>query len=314
MDIVRGLDNLGPDHKGRVVAIGNFDGLHLGHQKIIKRTVEEARDIGAKTLALTFDPHPMQVLAPERGVKLIMSPAHRARLMHEMGIDTVLFIPFSREFARTEPEDFIRNVLVDSLGAKGVVVGHGYTFGRAKRGDTEMLRRKGEKYGFKLRVVRHALMHDKPASSSRIRLMLSRGKVAKAATLLGRPYFVEGTVVAGAGRGGPMLCAPTANITPPSNELLPRDGVYATCAHVEGKPYPAAANIGTNPTFHGSALMLEVFLLDYPGDELRGKTLKVEFIERVRDEMEFPSAEALKAQIAKDVKDIRAILANPLSI
>lgn len=305
-NVIRGLESIGEQHRGVVVTIGNFDGVHLGHQKIISAVLDKARSLKAASMAITFDPHPVKVLSPERGLNLLTPPDEKARLLRHYGVDYVLFINFSREFSNMKADDFISSVLVAKLGVKSVIVGHGYAFGKAKQGTTELLRKRGGKYGFSVHVVRNAKMLDKDVSSSRIRLILSRGKVAKAAMLLGRPYAIAGTVIKGAGRGASVLHTPTANITTP-NEMIPLEGVYAVRVMVDGALYDGAANIGKNPTFGINEQSYEVHIFDYSGD-LRGKCLRMEFIERLRDEITFPSAEALKAQIDIDIARAKAVL------
>jgi len=306
-----GIDSIGSSHKGVVLTIGNFDGVHIGHQKIVSRVLEKSAELGgAKTMAITFEPHPMKVLFPDRQLRLITTAEEKARLLHSYGIDTVLFIPFSREFASISADDFINNVLVDALAAKAVVVGHGYAFGKGKKGTTDLLRRRGAKLGFAVSVVRNVTAIKKVVSSSRIRQVIANGNVAKAITLLGRPFAIHGTVITGQGIGAKVLDTPTANITTPV-EVVPKEGVYAVRVNVGGMHMDAVANIGTNPTFTGTggAMSYEVHLLDFKGN-LRGDFLEVQFIERLRDEITFPNAEELKAQIDLDIKQTREILAR----
>ncbi|MEJ2182753.1 MAG: bifunctional riboflavin kinase/FAD synthetase [Nitrospirota bacterium] len=310
MEVLHGLDAVRDGHRGAVLTIGNFDGVHVGHQKIVRAVMEEARRLqGAPTMAITFEPHPVRVLAPERGLKLLTTAEDKARLLGHYGIGHVLFIDFSREFSKLLPDDFIRDVLVQNLRARTVIVGHGYAFGKGKSGTTGLLRRRGRKYGFGVKVVRNVTRYGKVVSSSRIRIVLTNGNVKKAAELLGRPYAIEGTVVPGAGRGARLLGTPTANLATQS-ELIPRDGVYAVRAAVGGRPYDGVANIGTNPTFDQEALSLEVHLFGYRGGGLRGRRVRVGFIERIREERRFGSAEELKEEIQKDVERARDILSR----
>lgn len=312
MEILRGLGEVTEKHRGAALTIGNFDGVHVGHQKIIRNVAAMAAERGVPSLAITFDPHPLSVLKPERCPRLLTPLEEKARLLLSYGIDMVLFVDFSREFANLRPDEFIKDVLVDRLGAKAVVVGHKYAFGKGKRGSTELLRRRGRKYGFKVKVVRNAKMFGKTVSSSRIRTIVSNGKVAKAARLLGRPYAVEGKVVKGAGRGARLLDAPTANIATRC-EVIPKDGVYAVRAALDdrsfGRIYDGVANIGMNPTFHGAERTLEVHIFGYRGD-LGGKTVRVGFIERLREERAYPSADALREQIARDMENAKEVLAR----
>lgn len=309
--ILYGIDAIGAGHKGVVLTIGNFDGVHIGHQKILSRVTEKARELGgAETMAITFEPHPMKVLAPDRQLRLITTAEEKARLLHSYGMDTVLFIPFTREFASISADEFINQVLVDALAARAVIVGHGYAFGKGKKGTTDLLRRRGARRGFAVSVVRNVTAIKKVVSSSRIRQVIANGNVAKAITLLGRPFAIHGTVITGQGIGAKVLDTPTANITTPV-EVVPKEGVYAVRVNVGGMHLDGVSNIGTNPTFTGTggAMSYEVHLLDFKGN-LRGDMLEVQFIERLRDEITFPNAEALKAQIDLDIARTREILAR----
>jgi riboflavin kinase/FMN adenylyltransferase len=304
--VINGLDRIRLEHRGAVVTIGNFDGMHLGHQKIIESVSTLARPHRSKTLAITFSPHPMKVLVPERGVKTLTSAEEKARLMGHYGLDSVLVVNFTRQFAKNPADAFIEEVLVRKLGAKAVVVGHSYAFGKGKQGTTALLRKRGEKYGFKVRVVRNATLSGDVVSSSRIRSLISWGRVCDAASYLGRPYAINGTVIKGAGRGARMLDTPTANIATEC-EAMPRGGVYAVRVKIDGRYLYGAANIGTNPTFKGSAMSYEVHIFDFEKDVL-GKKIKVFFIERIREERAFPGIDALHTQILQDIAAAREIL------
>jgi riboflavin kinase/FMN adenylyltransferase len=306
VDVLNGIGEIRPRHRGAVVTIGNFDGVHLGHQKIIGTVLGEAAGLGARSMAITFRPHPMKVLRPEQDVRVLTPPEEKARLMKAYGIDSVLFIPFDRAFAGTEADDFINEVLVGKLAVRMVVVGHGYAFGRGKKGTTELLRRRGRKFGFGVRVVRNAARGGNVVSSSLIRSLLGRGRVREAARYLGRPYMIEGTVEKGAGRGARLLDTPTANISTP-NELVPKKGVYAVRAAVGARTFDGVASIGTNPTFPGAGQSYEVHLFGFSGD-LRGEGLRVYFVDRLRDEARFPDAEALHDQIRADISRAKEIL------
>ena len=308
MDILSSLDAVTQKQRGAAVTIGNYDGVHLGHQKILANLKEEAVALDVPSLAITFDPHPVKVFAPERELKLLTPPEAKARLMERYGIDALVFLPFTREFARMSADVFIEEILVRRLGARAVVVGNGYVFGRGKEGTTGLLRRRGKKHGFEVRVVRQAVVEGKPVSSTRIRHLISTGNVAKAARLLGRPYSMRGKVITGAGRGTPILKIPTANISTPY-EAVPRDGVYAVRVMVDTDRYDGAASIGSNPTFKDAKRSYEVHIFDYEGD-LWGRELKIIFMERLRDQMAFKSVEELKAQIADDIARCRDILGS----
>jgi riboflavin kinase/FMN adenylyltransferase len=309
MDVLRGLDKVSDIHRGSVVTIGNFDGMHLGHQKIISCLKDASlENKNAPTLAITFDPHPVKLFAPERDLKLLTPPEAKARLMERYGLDAVLFMEFTREFARLTADEFIEDILISRLHARVVVVGNGYVFGRGKEGTTDLLRRRGKKHGFDVRVVRQAVVEGKPVSSTRIRHLINTGNVAKAARLLGRPYSMRGNVITGAGRGTPILKIPTANMSTPY-EAVPKDGVYAVRVMIGTDRYDGAASIGMNPTFKDATRSYEVHIFDYEGD-LRGKELKIIFIERLRGQKAFKSVDDLKAQIAEDIALCRNLLGS----
>jgi riboflavin kinase/FMN adenylyltransferase len=306
MEVLEGLEAVRKRHQGAVITIGNFDGVHLGHQKIISEVVQRAHTSHTKSLAITFEPHPIKILVPEREPRILTPPGKKTRLLVRYGIDCVLVINFTREFAKLPPDDFIENVLINRLRARDVIVGHNYAFGKGKRGTTELLRRRGKKLGFDVKVVRNAKLGGEVVSSSRIRSLLGWGRVCEASTFLGRPYSIEGTVIKGAGRGASLLETPTANIATP-NEVVPKAGVYAVRVALGNKQLDGVANIGKNPTFHGTRMSYEVHILDFKGNVL-GKELKVFFIDRIREERTFDSAHALKKQIEKDIAHAREIL------
>ncbi len=297
--VLRGIESLRERYNGVVLTIGNFDGVHLGHQKIFRKVLERSKALKGTSVAITFDPHPMKVVAPERGVRVLTSFTEKARLMELFGIEVILCINFSREFAGMRPDDFISDVIVDRLGSKEVIVGHNYTFGKGKKGTTQLLRRRGGRLGFTLSVVRNARLFGDVVSSSRIRSLVSRGRVCEASWLLGRPYLIEGTVIKGAGRGGSLLNVPTANIRTP-NELVPREGVYAVKVGLEGQLLDGVANIGKNPTFGENQMSYEVHIFDF-SEAILGEDMRVYFIDRIRDEKTFPDVKSLHDGILKDI-------------
>jgi riboflavin kinase/FMN adenylyltransferase len=306
MLIIRGLDAYQEKFRNVVLTIGNFDGVHIGHQKIFRKVVERARALRGTAMAVTFEPHPLKVIAPERGVRIMTPFPEKARLMQSYGIGVIVCIPFTREFANTTPDDFIRKVIVDTIGAREVIVGHSYAFGKGKKGSTGLLRRKSRRCGFTFRVIRYAKLHGEVVSSSRIRSLLSRGRVCEASWLLGRPYMIEGTVIPGAGRGGKILNIPTANIRT-SRELIPREGVYVVKVGRGRELLNGAANIGRNPTFGENQMSFEVHLFDF-SDDIVGEEIKVYFIDRIRDERKFPDSSSLHDQILRDIEHSREIL------
>jgi len=306
MEIIRGLEDLKESYPNTVITIGNFDGLHLGHQKIIQTVLQESEDINGTSMVVTFDPHPMKILAPEREIKLLTTPKERERLIRTMGIHVLLCITFNEEFSQLMPDDFIDDILVKKINAKKVIVGQNYAFGKARKGTTELLRRRGRKYGFNVKVVRHAKFNGEVVSSSKIRSFLSKGQVFEASTFLGRAYTIEGNVIKGAGRGEKLLHIPTANITTP-NELVPKEGVYAVKIGMKNDFFDGVANIGKKPTFGDAVTSYEVHIFNYTGN-LLGEHLRIHFIDWIRDQRSFPDALSLEKQIRNDIEHAREIL------
>jgi riboflavin kinase / FMN adenylyltransferase len=291
------------------VTVGNFDGVHRGHQSLVAEAVAEARARGGTAVALTFDPHPSRVLSPDRAPGSLMTLDQKAEALALLGIDRLAVLPFTFELSRQSAGDFARAVLRDAVGARVVVVGEGFRFGRGREGDLALLSRLGESLGFAVRGTRPVIHEGAPISSTRIREALARGAVAAARQMLGRHFFVDGAVVRGQGRGR-TIGLPTANIAV-VNETLPARGVYACRCRVLGEAGGAARgavlNIGHRPTFGGGGLSVEAHLLDFEGD-LYGRTLRVEFEERLREERPFEGAEALVRQVQDDIARARRML------
>lgn len=307
MEIIRELNNK-LDYPNPVVTIGNFDGVHIGHQKIFKKVVEKAKEINGTPIAITFDPHPIRILAPERGLKILTTFEDKVRLISGNGIKVLICISFSKEFAKTDPDDFVKDILIDKIGAKWVIVGHNYAFGKGKKGTTALLRNRGRRYGFGVSVVRYAKVYDDIVSSSRVRSLLLRGRVCEASKMLGRAYHIEGTVIRGAGRGKSLLHTPTANITTP-NELVPKEGVYAVRVSIAYEIYDGVANIGKNPTFGDVPMSYEVHIFDF-NKNLLGERIKIHFIDRIRDEKKFSGISELQEHIKKDIEKAKQILSK----
>jgi riboflavin kinase/FMN adenylyltransferase len=302
MRIVRGLDAFPPDSRPTVVALGVFDGVHLGHRAILARAVAQAENGDLEAIACTFDRHPLEVLQPARAPLPISTMAERLELIAACGLDTTLVLEFTPQLAAVEPEAFVKDVLLDRLRARDVVVGVNHTFGRRARGDTRLLVELADGFGFRVDVVPPLVVEGLPVSSSAIRAALGRGDLRRAAACLGRDYAVAGTVVPGAGRGR-QLGFPTANLAPDRVPLVPT-GVYACRATFDGRGHPAVVNMGVRPTFGETALAVEIHVLDFTGD-LYGKTVRLDFVDRLREERKFPGPEALRAQITADVAEAR---------
>jgi riboflavin kinase / FMN adenylyltransferase len=306
MKIIRGLENLNKSYPNTVLTIGNYDGIHLGHQKILSMVLKRAEEIGGTSMVMSFDPHPVKVLAPERNMKLLTTPEEKARLIEAMGIDVLLYVRFDREFSRMLPDDFLYDVLVGKIHVKEIIVGANYAFGKNKKGTIDLLRRRGEKYDFSVKAVRDVMVHSHIVSSSAIRSLLLKGAVSEVSNFLGRAYSVEGTVIKGKGRGRSILHIPTANISTPV-EIAPKEGVYAVKVGLKGSMYDGVANIGKNPTFGNAEVSYEVHVFNFDGN-LLGENLRIYFIDRIRGERTFPDPASLGKQIRDDIEQAKELL------
>lgn len=305
MRIVRGVKNFTERLPNPVLTLGNFDGVHLGHQAIFRKVVERAREIGGTSVAFTFEPHPLKVLSPERSPQLLNTFHGKLRLFEAAGMEVVICANFTRVFADQHPEDFAREVLHKQIGVKEVYVGYDYAFGKGREGSIESLKRMGQTYGFKVGVIEPVQVDGVVVSSSTIRDLITGGRVEEGARLLGRHYTIEGEVVHGSHRGH-TLGFPTANIKS-ANELIPAFGVYAVLARVQGRTFKGVASIGIRPTFDGGPVSMEVFLFEF-SEDLYGKEMEVAFVKRLRGEEKFSDGEALVRQIQKDVQNAREAL------
>jgi len=288
------------------VTIGFFDGVHRGHQAVVGRTVEVARERGLASVAVTFDRHPREVYAPGTEPPLLTTRERKASLIEALGVDTLVVLPFTEAFSRWSPQEFVDRVLVGALSARHVVVGSNFTFGHKAAGTLATLGELGAAAGFSCEGLGLLTVDDRPVSSSSIREALLSGDLAWPARALGRRFAVDGTVVRGAGRGV-GLGWPTANLAVDRRMLIPGQGIYAGTATVGGGTSTAAISVGTNPTFGSEPLHIEAFLLDFDRDVV-GEAMAVAFWERLRDEVRFASSEALSGQIRDDVERTRAIV------
>jgi riboflavin kinase/FMN adenylyltransferase len=306
MRIVRGLDQYPPDAPRSVVAQGTFDGVHLGHQAVIRTAVERARALGVRPVAVTFDPNPLAVLRPTEAPPELLPIDERLERIGELGPEVCLVIPFTLAFSLVDAEAYVRDVLLGLLGAREIVVGFNHAFGRGARGTPELMERVAGPAGVRVHVVAPLQVDGVPVSSTSIREALREGDVRRAAGLLGRPYTLRGVVAQGAARGR-ALGFPTANLTAPPG-LPVADGVYAARAAWDGEAAAAVVNVGVRPTVDGSTRLVEAHLLDVAPD-LYGRRLTLTFLERIRAERRFASLDALRAQISEDVVTARRILA-----
>ncbi len=311
MKIIRDADNVPEELKGSIVTIGNFDGVHLGHRELLKKIVREAEAIDKKSVVITFDPHPQKIIHPERRPFFLLTPLdEKLELIESCGLDAVLLITFSIEFASITAGEFVDDILWGKLRLSKLLVGYDYVFGKGKAGDAEYLKASGRRLGFEVEEIGAVRTGGMIASSTNIRLSILAGNVRLASDMLGRPYGVSGTVVKGF-RRGTDIGYPTANIE--SEKVIPATGVYAIMAELEGTRQHGVINIGNNPTFGNEEISAEVHLLDFKGD-IYGKNITVFFIERLRDERKFGSPAELVRQIEKDIEKARAILSQEPAI
>jgi riboflavin kinase/FMN adenylyltransferase len=288
------------------VTIGVFDGVHRGHQQIIGRAVQRARDTDQPAVVLTFDPHPSEVVRPGSHPPVLTPLRRKAELLDQLGIDVVCVMPFSTEFSRLDPGEFVHLVLVEHLHAAAVVVGENFRFGHKAAGDLGTLRTLGRTFGFSTEEVPLLRDDDVTLSSTYVRSSIDAGEVDQAARALGRPHRIDGIVVRGAGRGR-QLGYPTANVRSDRHTAVPADGIYAGWAVLRGERLPAAISVGTNPTFEGKDRTVEAYILDFDED-IYGVELGVEFVQRIRGMEKFDRVEDLVEQMGRDVEKARRIL------
>lgn len=307
MQVVDNVCSIEGLEKGTAVALGNFDGIHLGHRDIFRTLVRRARELDAKSLVYTFEPHPLKVLMPERAPLLLNTVDEKARLIAASHVDVLASIPFTKEIASCGAEDFVRDVLVGQLNVRAIVVGYDYAFGRDRKGTGDFLGKQGAEYGFSVDVLQPVGADGLPYSSSRVRALLIAGCVDKIPALLGRHYTLAGMVVGGEKRGR-GIGFPTANILT-QKEQLPAPGVYAVIVRLDGVEYQGLVNLGCRPTFGPGGSTIEVYLLDFEGD-LYGKELRLYFVARLREEKKFSDSDSLKAAINRDVTEGRRLLSG----
>ena len=290
-----------------VITLGNFDGIHLGHQELVRMVIRRAAEIEGQSMVVTFRPHPLKVLAPEKCPPLISIYEEKIQIFEKLGIDVLVKIPFSLRFAEMTPREFVKDILCDLLGAKDIFVGYNYKFGRGREGTTQTLKQMGKEYGFIVHEVEQISLDGEVISSTKIRQFLKAGDVEHAAKLLGRPYAIAGIVIRGDSRGK-TLGFPTANIAS-KHAIIPSDGVYAVKLLAREKCLSGVVNIGIRPTFDTRSLAIEVHVFDF-NEDLYGEEITLYFIRKIREERKFDTAEALIGQIKKDISTARDILAS----
>lgn len=306
MKIFRKIEDITQPLKNACVTIGNFDGVHYGHQQLFATVGQKARSINGTSVVITFDPHPLQVLLPG-GIKLISTYQQKEELIALSGIDVLLVIPFTKEFAKTTADTFVADLLVKKLGVNELVVGYDYAFGKGRSGNIDFLKEQGRLFNFPVTVVDACYLGDQLVSSTKIRELVKEGKMAAASELLGRFYQIRGTVRVGKQRGGKVIGFPTANLKFNEEDLVPKHGVYVTQVFCEGQHYGGILNIGYNPTFCEEQLVAETHIFDF-NEDIYGKPIKVNLLKFLRSEKKFSGAQELAQQICKDVLLAKKIL------
>jgi riboflavin kinase / FMN adenylyltransferase len=304
MQVFHKLEDIPAGFGPTVVSVGNFDGVHRAHRQVLSNIVQRARELGAKSVAVSFEPHPLRILRPDFALKLITPTPEKLRLLQASGIDAVLLLPFTRDLSLMPPQQFAEEILKQRLNAREVHEGFNFHFGHKAEGDVRLLTKLGKKLGFDVRVYSEMRLRGEPVSSSHIRKLISEGHVSRARHLLARPFSVLSPP--GRGRGyGAKHTVPTINLSR-YEELLPKDGVYITRTRVAEECFDSVSNVGNRPTFGADSFAVETHLLNFHPVELGPDTeVEIHFLQRLRDEIKFPSIDALRAQIAKDVKHAR---------
>jgi riboflavin kinase/FMN adenylyltransferase len=305
MQILRHIGERSHELVGSVVTLGNFDGIHLGHQALIAGAVSDSKKLALPSVVLTFEPHPLSVLAPDRAPKLILAHKDKIQLLQTFGVDIVAVQHFDLAFAALSAEDFVRDLLVRRLKARKIWVGKDLRFGQGRSGEVEDLRRWGRELGFEVAVVEPILVDGNRVSSSRIREFLRDGRVDAVKTMLGRYHFISGRVVEGH-RRGKDLGFPTANLSSRA-EVLPLDGIYATLFRLGPRVLQSVSSVGLNPTFGAGPRTVESFIMGFD-ENIYGEAAQLSFVKRIRNEIKFSSVSDLVAQIRNDVRDAEAIL------
>ena len=304
MQIFHKLEDIPAGFGPTLLSVGNFDGVHRAHTRVLANIVARARDQGRKSVAVTFEPHPARILRPDSALKLLTPTAEKLRLLEATGVDAVLLLPFTRDLSLMTPRDFVHEILKKGLQAREVHEGYNFHFGNKAAGDVKLLAQFGGEMGFEVKLYPELRLRGEPVSSSQIRKLLTNGKISRARHLLARPFSILAS--AGRGRGyGSKYTVPTINLSR-YEELVPKDGVYVTRTRVGEECFDSVTNVGNRPTFGTESFAVESHLLNFHPVELNPETeVEIHFLQRLRDEIKFPSVEALREQIAKDVRAAR---------
>ncbi|MCK4390915.1 MAG: bifunctional riboflavin kinase/FAD synthetase [Desulfobacterales bacterium] len=308
MQIIRDLREISNPFENAVVTIGNFDGVHIGHQALFHQVIEKAHSLDGTSVVITFEPHPIRVINSNKRFPLITLYEQKVELIGATGVETLICVPFTREFAATPARTFVKKVLCDLIGMKAIVVGQDYSFGKKREGDIFLLKEMALTHGFEVIVSGWIELEGDRISSTEIRNLVKDGRVEEAKRLLGRYYQVRGTVIQGRDRGGRLLGFPTANLRL-YDELCPRGGVYAVIVEYDDRAYQGVANIGYSPTFDDGEFSVEVHILNF-GQDIYDRLVRVNFVGCLRGEKKFPGPDALAAQIRQDIEKARQILSG----
>ena len=310
MQIIQDIETIKKPFKSAVITIGNFDGVHIGHQALFHEVIERAEAMDGTAIAMTFEPHPIRVITKNGHPPLITLYEQKTELIEKAGLDVMICIPFTMEFAALSARAFVEDLLVKRIGVKAIIVGQDYTFGHKREGNVDLLKQYAEEMGFEVVVadwIQSSTVDNHRISSTAIRELVTEGEMEKAGKMLGRNYQIRGTVAHGRDRGGKLLGIPTANINL-HDELCPKVGVYAVIVHHDGRRYPGVANIGYSPTFDDHVFTVEAHILDFDRD-IYGEKIMVNFVERLRDEVKFSGISELVEQIQRDIAMAKEILA-----
>ena len=309
MKLVKNIDKIENPFKNAVITIGNFDGVHIGHQALFHEVIEKADIIDGTSIVMTFEPHPVRVLKQNNHPPLITMYEQKVELIESSGIDVLICVPFTKEFANISAKEFVQDILLTRIGMKAIIVGKDYTFGKDREGNLNLLQTYAQNLGFEVVVadwIQTTNSQPGRISSTRTRELVMAGKMAEARKMLGRYYQIRGIVTTGHNRGGKLLGFPTANIIL-HDELCPKTGIYAVTVECRNQKYKGVANIGYSPTFDDQEFGVEVHILDF-NDNIYGEKTRVNFIERIRDEKKFSNISELSEQIKKDIVKAREIL------
>lgn len=306
MKIIRNLDQIKSKYINPCVTIGNFDGVHLGHQRLFEVVEQRAYHARGTSIAVTFDPHPLQILKPG-GIKLISTIEQKIELIELSGIDVLVIIPFDRQFAATSAESFVDDILIGRIGVQHLFVGYDYAFGKGRAGNIEFLKKQGREKGFSVTVIDAYYKNDVIVSSTKVRELVAQGKMMETSELLGRYYQIRGVVQRGKQRGGKEIGFPTANLHISEEDLVPRRGVYVCQVVSDNVCYGGVINIGYNPTFGEQTLVAETHIFDFNRD-IYGKPIKVNLIKFLRSEEKYANIDELATQINRDVSQAKQIL------